>query len=45
VRCAFFGDRLSVLGSSDSLAPPVFVVLGMTAPLGSWTGPYPGGQR
>jgi hypothetical protein len=36
VRWAFFGERLRVLGSSDSLAPPFFVVFGMTSPLGSW---------
>jgi hypothetical protein len=30
-----------VLGSSDCLAEPFLVVFGMTAPLGSWRGPYP----
>src|SRR3954451_8290178 len=45
VRWAFFGERRSVLGSSDSLALPLFVVLGMTSPPGSWTGHYPGGRR
>jgi hypothetical protein len=45
VRCAFLGERLSVLGSSDSLALPLFVVFGMTSPLGSWTRHYPEARR
>src|SRR5687767_9784370 len=45
VRCAFFGDRCRVLGSSDCLALPLFVVFGMTSPLGSWTSHYPGARR
>src|SRR3954468_16938576 len=45
VRWAFLGERRSVLGSSDSLALPLFVVLGMTSPPGSWTGHYPRGRR
>src|SRR5215218_7939928 len=30
VRWAFLGERCSVLGSSDCLAPPFFVVFGIT---------------
>src|SRR3954467_13158525 len=45
VRWAFFGERRSVLGSSDSLALPLFVVFGMTSPPGSWTGHYPRRRR
>src|SRR3954467_2867285 len=46
VRWAFFGERRSVLGSSDSLALPLFVVLGITSPPGAWTRHHPpGGGR
>src|SRR3954447_21057104 len=42
VRWAFFGERRSVLGSSDCLAEPLFVVFGIDPLLsGDWPVAYP----